>query len=175
MDIYSSLVDILLPPGRMQVALPTDYPATVGGYGRYLRTVGVRHFSGAEMTTPGQPARAAALGITTLLPSQAWWPRGAALALLADGLRDLAGGPVMCRNWWRPIDYNAAVGGAPSSDHLTATAVDLYFRDVAAHGRALEWCESLYATGLLDMSLGVGKAMLHVGLYSTGGHRRWRY
>ena len=40
------------------------------------------------------------------------------------------------RNWWRPREYNDAVGGAESSDHVTAHAVDLDYGSQDSRRRA---------------------------------------
>lgn len=83
------------------VVEPTDYPMTRTGFQSYLDDTGVEFFSAEGMVEPHQSSVARSLGYAQLLPPHAWWPRGGALALLADELRALVGERVEMRNWWR--------------------------------------------------------------------------
>src|SRR5512132_3498127 len=62
---------------------PVQFPNNVQGFQNYLASSGVRAFDAGELTRPNHPVIAAKLGFSSFLPPQAWWPRGAALALLA--------------------------------------------------------------------------------------------
>ncbi len=158
------------------VANPTDYPHTVAGFQEYLTASGVRHFTAQEMTRPHNAEAARQAGYSELLPDYDYWPRGAALALIADQIRDLLGEAVVMRNWWRPEAYNRRVGGAEHSDHLTASAVDLDYRSSQSRQRAEEWLWTQYhSLDWLQMSLGLGARTTHVGILSPRGHRHWYY
>jgi hypothetical protein len=149
---------------------------SVEGFDTYLKALGVRYFSGREMVTPRWPDLAARLGYAAFLPRHEWFPRGAALALVADKCRRAAAGPVSCRNWWRPEAYDSQVAsGNPLGDHPHACAVDLDYRDEGACQRAIATLEKLDDSGLLRMSLGLGKRTTHVGMFSPLGPRRWTY
>ena len=157
-------------------AAPADYPVTLEGFQRFLDDTGVAHFSATEMLRPHKPDIARRLGYETLLPPHAWWPRGAALALLADELRRLVAEPVFMRNWWRPVSYNREVGGAADSDHVTAHGVDLDYRSAGSRRRAEARLRDLYdGDEALEMSLGLGNVTTHVGLLSPGRKRDWFY
>lgn len=142
----------------------------------YLAACGVHYFPGREVAAAHKPFIANALGYGPwLLPHVRLWSRAAVLGLLADQLRRAAGAAVRCRNWWRPHDYNLRVGGAAASDHVDACAFDLDFGSRLQRGRAQKVVEHYYSVGMFDMSLGVGARTIHVGVFSPGGHRRWKY
>lgn len=157
---------------------PFEHTEDEAGFEGFLFCSGVRHFTAAEVVRP-KPARLAlarSLGYELLLPPREWWPRGAALLLLADELRQLVAEPVTCRNWWRPEPYNSAVGGAPAGDHLTAHAVDLDYRSVASRRKAEARLRELDRTHpWLRLSLGLGAKTTHVGIDSPKGRREWHY
>lgn len=154
------------------------YAATVAGFSEYLKAAGVREVSAADLTTPHHPDIAARLGFQNFLPPKEWWPRGAALALLAQRLSEAAGDRITVRNWWRPAAYNQdpRVGGAHNGDHPTATALDLDYSSTAARAKAERKLRSLEAQApWLGLSLGLGPQTTHVGIGSPRGHREWHY
>lgn len=173
-DVYSRAVALF--GGRP--VLPSAYEATLEGFADYLRAAGVQRISAVELTRPNHPAVAARLGFHNFLPPREWWLRGAALALLSERLRDVSGGPVAIRNWWRPSAYNTdpAVGGARNGDHPTANAFDLDYPSVRARVAAERYLRSLERQEpWLNLSLGLGANTTHVGIGSPRGHREWHY
>jgi hypothetical protein len=173
-DVYTRAISTL----RGNPVDPGAFPLSVDGFSRYLRAVGVRSVSAADLTTPNHPGIAARLGFSAFLPDRQWWPRGAALALIAQKVRDITGERVHVRNWWRPQSYNLdpAVGGAPNGDHPTANAIDLDFLTRGARVRAESWLRSLdRANSWLGMSLGLGDRTAHIGIGSPRGRREWHY
>ncbi len=154
------------------------FPATMAGFDNYLRQCGVRNVSARSLTRPNHPDVAARLGFQDFLPPKQWWPRGAALALIVEKLREVTGEPVEVRNWWRPAAYNAdpRVGGARNGDHPDACAIDLDYRTPAGRMHAERWLRSLdRSLPALKLSLGLGSLTTHVGIGSARGHREWHY
>lgn len=150
------------------------YAFHVDDFQRYLSQVGVKYFSADEVTRPYQQDIAAQLGIVKLLPDRAWWPRGAALFLLADIIRSKVGSPVHCRNWYRSQKYNSLVGGVHGSTHLTAHAVDLDYKTKAHRRIAERFLDKLWTTDQwLDLGIGLGAKTTHIDIF----HRRriWEY
>jgi len=167
--------DVILLFGG-SVVDPMTHNETIAAFGEYLDQSGVRHFTARELCFPHRIEIAHKLGIYTFLPERLWWPRGAALALLADKIRDHLGEPVRCRNWYRPPEYNAVVGGAKRSDHLTAHAFDLDYRSGSARTKAADLLDELDRDyPWLALSIGTGAAFHHVGIMSPMGRRRWAY
>lgn len=151
---------------------------TLDGFQSYLDDTGVDHFSAKEMTRPHHPDVAERLGYAEFLPPHSWWPRGAALALLADVLRQAVGEPVHMRNWWRPQPYNSdsTVGGASDSDHIIAAGVDLDYRSAESRRTAEGILRRYYETeSWLELSLGLGNRTTHVGMLSPQGSRDGTY
>lgn len=174
LDVFSRAIERL----HGEVVNPAPYPSTLDGFQRYLTASGVRDVTADELTRPNHPGVAARLGFERFLPAKKWWPRGAALALLTDRLRGIAGEPVHLRNWWRPPSYNAnpVVGGAKYGDHPTANAVDLDYTSVSGRIRAERWLRKLDKTASwLGLSLGLGPLTTHVGIGSPRGRRQWHY
>lgn len=159
-----------------RVVDPQSFPFTQAGFQSYLDATGVKHFSAKEMTTPNHIGLAHRTGFSIFLPPYKWWPRGAALAKLADMLRDLVNRPVRMRNWWRPEKYNKLVGGAKSSDHILAEGVDLDYGTREGRRKAEKFLKDFREQNpWLGMSLGLGARTTHVGLLTKRGKRTWTY
>ena len=164
--------------GGRAVSQTQQYRATTAGLQQYLRDSGVRKFSAERLTRPNHVDVARKYGYENFVPRKQWWPRGAALGLLAEALEKEIGEPVTIRNWWRPDRYNRdpQVRGASRSDHLTAHAVDIDYRSEKSARRAQEWLEQLARKNpWLRLSLGFGPTTTHVGIDSPLGGRRWTY
>lgn len=166
-----------LPPNRLHAPTMSLHENTQG-FARYLDVVGVRWITWKEMLIAHQRDVAIGLGYpaAVLLPRIGIWHRGALCALVADKMRDAAGGSVVLRNWYRPADYNRAVGGAKASDHVGAYAVDLDFQSAKARRRAVEdVIGPLWETGQWELSIGVGHRTVHLGIMAGRGQRSWKY
>jgi hypothetical protein len=158
-----------------KVVDPMNFEMTMEGYQEYLDAMGIKYVSAKEMCTPHNASVASELGYDAFVPQRDWWARGGALAALFDYLREDLGRGIVVRNWWRPEEYNAKVGGAKASDHIGAYAFDMDFKshDDRRHVEAL--LERLYDDLELQMSLGLGGYSIHLGLCSERGNRRWYY
>ena len=157
---------------------PADYPETLDGFQAFLTASAVRAVTAADLTRPNHPEVAARLGFQWFLPSRAWWPKGAALALVVQNIEARAQAAVRVRNWWRPVAYNAdpLVGGARNGDHPAADAVDLDYPSAASRMRAELYLRSLARLNpWMQLSLGLGELTTHVGIGSPRGHREWHY
>ena len=79
------------------------------------------------------------------------------LALKVTILRLIVGVPFHVSSWWRSVKHNKAVGGSPTSQHLTAKAMDV-------HVKLPEW---LSQDGFANIAFNLG---LHVIIYDTFFH-----
>ena len=57
---------------------------------------------------------------------------GRLFAQVVQPIEAILGGRVVVRGAYRPPDYNAAVGGVATSDHIRGQSADLDYQDVAA-------------------------------------------
>ncbi len=71
-----------------------------------------------------------------LMPNTDRWETGLQLLTIAESLAEF-GEICEIRNWYRPEPYNRSVGGARSSQHLSAGAIDIEFCTVQDKNRAL--------------------------------------
>lgn len=164
---------LILFGGRIHVR-PDAWPEDPEGWRGYLRTVTngkLRHFEAGEFIMPASGGMS--------LPPRALWPNLAVCALAADEFREQAGVPVRVRYGYRNPELNARRGGAPRSDHLTASAVDLQclgdHAEAATQKARDRWVEALWRLPGLGVSIGEGKTKTHLGILSPGGRRRWKY
>ena len=165
---------ILLFGGR--VIDPKKYSHTLEGFQEYLTASNVQSFTAKEMLIPHRLKTAKALGYKILLPKHEWWARGVALAKIADRLRVEVDSPMRMRNWWRPANYNAKVGGARSSDHILALGVDLDYKSGNKRRIAERYLKNVKKKNpWLKMSLGLGGRTTHVGILTSKGERTWHY
>ena len=159
-----------------RVVDPKSFPFSQSGFQSYLDATGVKYFSSKEMTMPHRVAKANKAGFSILLPPYKWWPRGAALAKLADILRNLVNRPVRMRNWWRPTEYNQLVGGAKNSDHIPAKGIDLDYQNRGDRRKAEKFLMNFRKQNpWIQMSLGLGARTTHIGLLTKRGERTWTY
>ena len=157
-------------------------------FGEFLNCCGVRHFSPLEVSTPSKSSQnvASRTGATRsmyrgqfvlVLPVWLWTPMGAVVKL-ADEVRDALGAPITFRNGVRPWWINQQVAGSGiASDHPMTAAADL---DLSASGDLKEAharAENLYRLHADDLaiSMGTGERVIHFGIHSPKGHRRWSY
>ena len=155
----------------------------------YLLACGVRHFSAFEVSTMSGASQKVAkrMGAARSLygdqfvdpiPVWLWQPFAALLVGFCDPIRDALGAPVTLRNGLRQWAVNQQVASSGiSSDHPNTACADLDLArsgDLkAAHAKA----EELYAKhgDVHGVSLGQGASVIHIGIHSPMGHRRWRY
>lgn len=175
-------MDDLLLPKHFIIALggtyndPENYSEDLEGFQNYLSDTGVQYFNAKEFLIPHKPDVAKELDLPSIfLPERSKWALGAVLGLIADRLRKEVKSPVRLRNWWRPEEYNKAVGGSKRSDHVGAYALDLDFKNAELKNKASKLVEMI-AKVLPDLKISMGiyrGVSLHIGVLSPLGARRW--
>jgi hypothetical protein len=155
-----------------------DYAHTASGLTELMVDLGVRHFSVDEVIIPHHRDIAEECGFNVFLPPKECWEATAICLMIADEIREVCGSPVVMRNVWREAEYNRRVGGAAASDHVGiggCMAVDLDFRSHEDRKKIDSLVEHLYDKEWLELSIGRGNAMWHIGCLSEKGKRRWSY
>jgi uncharacterized protein YcbK (DUF882 family) len=90
-----------------------------------------------------------------------------------DELRDSFGKSCTILSSYRSPDYNKAVGGASSSQHLEFTALDIAFDGISpqrVYDRLLEWRKAGKFTGGLGLYLSSG--FVHID--TRGRNATWK-
>ena len=156
---------------------PRDYPATQAGFSRFLNDIGIEFFSAREVIIANNVSAAVRCGFSggKLLAPRCRWLSAAALLAATDRMRIDINSTISVRNWWRPSCYNSAVGGAGSSDHIHARALDLDFTNSRERYQAVQFaCDEFWNRGK-HVQMGVGAQTLHLGFSSPRGKRCWYY
>lgn len=86
-------------------------------------------------------------------------------------LRDYLNKPVIINSGYRSKEHNAAVGGAPKSQHLTGKGADIKVNGMSAR-KLFETIEKLIAEGKMEDG-GLGYYPAHVHYDIRGKHARW--
>lgn len=166
---------------RHPIPLSGAYPETDDGFWQYLRDARVVDFvTRKEVLHLGKPSAGRRHGISSALPPRDTWHQTAGLCAVFGTVRRAANRPLGIYNAYRPPAYNndPAVGGAPSSDHVTNHAIDFRFPDIETFRRVVPVLRGIWDDPLCAASLGIGDGRtpaVHLGLRSPKGHRGWRY
>ena len=147
-------------------------------FGEYMAALEIgRHFTVKEVCEPNNASAAEDTGYTWLVPPPPRWPIVGVLLWVADEMRDLVDAPVSMRSLWRPFSYNVQVAKSSiESDHPNACGTDLDFKSAEDREKAMYWlCGFISANPQLEVSVGIGKKTLHVGVLSPQGRRHWTY
>ena len=175
-DKFFSVIDVL--GGKPTPATPGTQ-LTVEAFNLYSKDGGVVHFTGKEILYQRNSAACKAIGEVDRypVPPLIFWPRALALAIFSDRIRREVNSPVLFKSWWRWEGLNTASGGAPNSDHIDACAGDLEFESLNKQQIAGAFLEPFYRSGIFNMSLGLSSngKIIHLGMFSAQGHRRWYY
>ena len=139
-----------------------------------MKESGVTDYDPIQIITPPSAGIAKKCGVNYLLPSQSEWARGAAIALWAQKISAVAGEKPIIANWYRSACYNKSVGGVIKSDHLFARSADLDFKSQTARRKAQAWLCSFWDSKM-NMQIGLGGLLIHLGAESEKGKRNWYY
>jgi uncharacterized protein YcbK (DUF882 family) len=103
------------------------------------------------------------------------------VSILAQAIRTELGAPLSVSSGYRPAWYNTAVGGAPSSAHTRAAALDLNARNSDEALKLRSIAESLWRARAHNFAgLGLYRKAprrIHIDVLHPGGKdaRRWWY
>lgn len=157
-----------------QLRTPSSYKADANGFRQFMIDSGVTEYDPIDIITPPSPDIAKKCGVKYLLPARSEWTKGAAITLWAESIALVAGEKPTILNWYRTPCYNKAVGGVSGSDHISARSADLDFQYDTSRRRAQNWlCK--YWKSSLNMQIGLGASVIHLGAQSPRGKRNWFY
>ena len=112
-------------------------------------------------------------GVKNSLPSQLLWKNIVPALRIVDELRDSFGKSCTILSSYRSPDYNKAVGGASSSQHLEFTALDIAFDGISpqrVYDQLLEWRKAGKFTG----GLGIYPSSSFVHIDTRGRNATWK-
>ncbi len=166
----------------------STYPLSIDGFEQFMKDSGVNGYPvRALVELPpadiddeyerGRRKDALACGLRHLMPPRCRWYSAAALLLVMQSIESEVGLKVdKIRHWFRPNCYNRARGGASSSDHRHARAMDFDFEYAEDRRLAQEkLCQYFWKNKTINFQLGRGCKTLHIGLESPRGRRTWSY
>lgn len=95
---------------------------------RFIDSLGLKHFVGAEFTPYWSRKRK---GVSNSCPPVKLWPNIVKTLYALDNIRFMLGQPVEILSSYRDEDYNAAVGGERNSYHMRFMAIDFTSENVS--------------------------------------------
>ncbi|WP_319533440.1 D-Ala-D-Ala carboxypeptidase family metallohydrolase [uncultured Cohaesibacter sp.] len=130
---------------------------------QFFAGFGFEHFSAAEILFKGNAhvdPRHKGFGLNTDPPPELWWNIIKTVEQL-EWLRKDIGEPIRILSCYRSPAYNAAIGGAPASEHMDFTALD--FVAASRHPQycydRLKWRRS---NGAFSGGLGLYDTFVHI-------------
>lgn len=157
-----------------RIVSASKYANNVSGFVQYMHDSGVIEYDPVEIVTPGTPDLAKKCGVTYLLPAQTSWARSAAITLWATQMIPIAGEKPNIISWYREPCYNKGIGGAGASDHISARSMDIDFATSSGRRKAQKWLCQFWNSSL-NMQIGLGGSVIHLGSQSPRGKRHWFY
>jgi uncharacterized protein YcbK (DUF882 family) len=136
----------------------------------WFQAQGFRHFGAAEFTRYFAKERKC---VKNSPPPKRLWKNIVPTLRIVDELRASFGKPCRLLSSYRSPAYNKAVGGAPLSQHLQFTALDIAFDGVSpqqVYDRLLQWRKAGKFTGGIGLYPSAG----FVHLDTRGRNATWK-
>lgn len=137
----------------------------------YVDTLGLRHFSAAELLFLGASNGGGPCAGTNRLPPASLWRNIGATAQMLDEIRERLNAPCRILSCYRAAHYNSCIGGETNSYHMKFNAID--FR--CASGTAAEWhaVARQVRSSSPRFKGGIGKYSSFVHIDTRGANADW--
>jgi hypothetical protein len=129
---------------------------------------GIVYFSGEELTYRGGNHENGR-NENEFVPA-VYWQNLIKIGKRADQIREAFGHPLRVVSGYRCPGYNASIGGVKTSQHLTASALDIRPVDPGKISSLRSLILSLHKAGKIKGGLGIYRSFIHIDLGKT---RRW--
>jgi uncharacterized protein YcbK (DUF882 family) len=142
----------------------------IGTFSEWFAAQGFRHFGAGEFTNYFAAQRN---GVKNSQPPKRLWKNIVQTLRIVDELRASFGKPCRILSSYRSPAYNRAIGGAPLSQHLEFTALDIAFDGISpqrVYDRLIEWRRAGKFTG----GLGLYPSSGFVHIDTRGTNATWR-
>lgn len=142
----------------------TDVASGDEAFSAFIQSQGLKYFKPYEFLVLGhqnQNADSPAYNLNRK-PSPDLWENIVPTAKVLDRLRELMGAPIATLSAYRTPEYNAAIGGARSSQHMTFRAVDFI---VKSNSGPADWASALRqlrSEGLFKGGIGTYSGFVHL-------------
>lgn len=134
------------------------------GFAKFMDGLGLRNFSAREFLFRGRENSApasAAYGLNRLPPRELW-PNIVPVARAADAFRSQLGSAVTLTGIYRTAAYNAAIGGAPQSQHTRFAAIDLQAGNAGSPRDWMALMRRIREQGIFTGAIGLHENALHI-------------
>jgi hypothetical protein len=183
-------VDIMIFSDKIQSLGGTvnevySYEASMNGLQKFLNDSGVNSVSAPDLSLAGTSSKMKSCGLKDLTPPKSCWYRTLTLALLSEKIEKDTGVDLKVTSHYRDECYNETVGGASTSDHISAKALDISLGNQSNRHKVEQyicdqfWEDNFFGSGnssdLDNISIGIGETFLHLGIDSIHGRRHWIY
>lgn len=155
------------------------------GFQKFLSESGVQRTSAMDIANSGTRSTMKSCKMNNMIPPKACWYRSLTISLLKEKIEDVTGIDTKLTSHYRSSCYNEKLGGAKRSDHLGAKAMDIAMGSQENRYQVEKYiCEKLWKENyfiqdsndsLANVSIGLGKTFIHLGIDSTHGRRHWLY
>lgn len=162
-----------------------SYDPTMDGLQKFLNDSGATNLNASDFSLAGTKSKMEDCSLKDLTPPKSCWYRTLTLALISEKIENETGIDLKVTSHYRNKCYNKTVGGANSSDHIGAKAIDISLGSQINRHKVEQyicdqlWKENYFATSekesLNNISIGIGETFLHIGIDSIHGRRHWVY
>ncbi|WP_372655846.1 D-Ala-D-Ala carboxypeptidase family metallohydrolase [Halobacteriovorax sp.] len=162
-----------------------EYGADEVEFQKFLTDSGVQSMSAMDIANSGTKSTMKSCNEKNMIPPKSCWYRSLAFSLLKDKIEDETGVNTTLTSHYRSSCYNNKLGGAKKSDHISAKAMDFSMGNQENRHQVEKFiCDKLWkenyfmdseTEALSNVSIGLGKTYIHLGLDSTHGRRHWVY
>lgn len=163
-----------------------NYEEGVIGLTKFLRDSGLMDINAVDFADAGTKSKMTKCKVKDLVPPKSCWYRTLTFGLLMEKIEVETGVKTKLTSHYRNKCYNKLVKGKSRSDHIAAKAVDISLGSQENRYKVEQficnqmWKENYFLgtsdkSSMSNISIGLGKTFIHLGIDSVHGRRHWLY